>query len=548
MTRSISALKLQVLSEVSAIIHKALDLEEALQEVLRILSSTLAMERATVTLLDSDSGHLVIMASHGLSDEERRRGVYRSGEGVTGTIFRTVKPLHVPDVTCDPLFLDRTGARSGKDCKISYTGVPIILNNEPIGVLSVDRLFGEETSVQEDIEFLTVLATLIAQFIRLNEAVRAREEELRRENVNLKYQLSKEARGLYIVGKSTPMQEVERQVAKVAPTRATVLLLGESGTGKTLIARIIHDLSERKANPFVKVNCASIPENLLESELFGYERGAFTGATGSKAGRFEDADKGSIFLDEIGELSLGLQAKLLRVLQDREFERLGGNRTIRTDVRILTATNRDLKELVDQGRFRLDLYYRLNVFPITVPPLRRRKEDVIGLLNHFLRKMAHEYGRDLYFSPEALSLLNAHDWPGNVRELENMVERLVIMAEANRIDAGLIKLAMADAKQTPLPGAMPLAAGMEAAASPGVVLDGEAPAARGRKPSLLEMERAEIINALKENDWIKRRAGIALGLTERQIGYRIRKFNLEERVATERTRCRNMNQVHPRKD
>ncbi|BBD08206.1 sigma 54-interacting transcriptional regulator [Desulfovibrio ferrophilus] len=534
MSRSISALKLQVLSEVSAIIHKALNLEEALQEVLRILSSTLSMERATVTLLDRDSGHLVIMASHGLSEQERQRGVYRSGEGVTGTIFRTVKPLHIPDVTCDPLFLDRTGARSSQDCRISYTGVPIILNNEPIGVLSVDRLFSGETTVQEDIEFLTVLATLIAQFTKLNEVVRAREEELRRENVTLKYQLSKEARGPYIVGKSPPMQEVERQVAKVAPTRATVLLLGESGTGKTLIARIIHDLSDRKTNPFVKVNCASIPENLLESELFGYERGAFTGATGSKAGRFEDANKGSIFLDEIGELSLGLQAKLLRVLQDREFERLGGNRTIRTDVRILTATNRDLRDLVDQGRFRLDLYYRLNVFPLTVPPLRRRKEDVIGLLNHFLRKMAHEYGRDLYFSPEALTLLNNHDWPGNVRELENMVERLVIMAEANRIDAQLIGLAMEPESTRITPESHSSEPAPQA----------QHQTSQGRKQSLKEIERAEILNALRESNWIKRRAGVALGLTERQIGYRIKKFGLEERVATERMRCRSVNQMN----
>ena len=537
MSQSISAMKLQVLSDVSAIIHKALDLEAALHEVLRILSSTLSMERATVTLLDPDSEHLVIMASHGLSDEERRRGVYRSGEGVTGTIFRTAKPLHVPDVTRDPLFLDRTGARATQHQRIAYTGVPIILNNEPIGVLSVDRLFGGEISVQEDIEFLTVLATLIAQFIRLNETVRAREEDLRRENVTLKYQLSKEAQGLYIVGKSQSMQDVERQLAKVAPTKATVLLLGESGTGKTLIARIIHELSERKANPFIKVNCASIPENLLESELFGYERGAFTGAAGSKAGRFEDANRGSIFLDEIGELSLGLQAKLLRVLQDREFERLGGNRTIRTDVRILTATNRDLKTLVDQGRFRLDLYYRLNVFPITVPPLRRRKEDVVGLLNHFLHKVTREYGRDLYFTPQALTLLNGHDWPGNVRELENLVERLVIMAEGNRIDRRHIELAMVpEACALPQEGGEAPAAGMATGLAAGI--EPCDPALGARKRSLKEMERDEVVNALRENDWIKRRAGIALGLTERQIGYRIKKFNLEDEVAAGRMRCR----------
>ncbi|WP_461208573.1 nif-specific transcriptional activator NifA [Desulfocurvus sp. DL9XJH121] len=534
MDTSISALKIQVLSDVSAIIHKALDLEAALQEVLRILSSTLSMERATVTLLDPDSEHLVIMASHGLSDEERKRGVYRSGEGVTGTIFRTMRPLHVPDVSHDPLFLDRTGARASKHERISYTGVPIILNNEPIGVLSVDRLFGGGNTPEEDIEFLNVLATLIAQFIRLNETVRAREEDLRRENVTLKYQLSKEAQGLYIVGKSPSMQEVERKLAKVAPTKATVMLLGESGTGKTLIARIIHELSERKSNPFIKVNCASIPENLLESELFGYERGAFTGASGAKAGRFEDANKGSIFLDEIGELSLGLQAKLLRVLQDREFERLGGNRTIRTDVRILAATNRDLKTLVDKGSFRLDLYYRLNVFPITVPPLRRRKEDVVGLLNHFLRKVAREYGRDLFFTPPALALLNQHDWPGNVRELENLVERLVIMAEGNRIDLDHIKQAIVP-ESCVLPQENGEAAPAQAWGGPEAAV---APAPAPPIKSLKDTEREEVVRALRENSWIKRRAGEALGITERQIGYRIRKFGLEEDVAAGRMRCR----------
>jgi len=529
MPPSLTQLKLQVLSEISTIIHKALDLGQALKEALRILSASLAMERATVTMLDRDTGELVIMASHGLTDEERRRGVYKTNEGATGKIFRTAAPLHIPNVCNDPLFLNKTRARDGGARPVSYTGVPIILGNETIGVLSVDRLFGQGVDVREDIDFLNVVATLLAQMFRISETVRQREEELRRENVTLKYQISKETRGLYIVGASTPMQEVERQIEKVAPTKATVLLLGESGTGKTLIARIIHDLSERKAHPFVKVNCASIPENLLESELFGYEKGAFTGATSSKPGRFEDAHRGSIFLDEIGELPLPLQSKLLRVIQEREFERIGGNRTITVDVRILAATNRDLRELVDQGDFRLDLYYRLNVFPITVPPLRRRKEDVPGLLNHFLRKMAHEYGRNLFLTPGALDFLTVRDWPGNVRELEHLVERLVIMAEGDRIDEHMVRLALDPGAGAATESDGPAPARF--AAAPGAL-----PA---RKQSLKEMERAEIITALREAGWIKRRAAEALGLTERQIGYRIRKFDLEDRVASERIRLRN---------
>ena len=345
-------------------------------------------------------------------------------------------------------------------------------------------------------------------------------DELKRENVSLKYQLSKETRGLYIVGRSTAMQDVERHIARVAPTKATVLLLGESGTGKTLIGRIIHELSDRRSHPFIKVNCASIPENLLESELFGYEKGAFTGAAGSKAGRFEDAHKGSIFLDEIGELPLGLQAKLLRVLQDMEFERLGSNRTRRVDVRILAATNKNLEALVDTGHFRADLYYRLNVFPLRVPPLRERKEDVTRLLNHFLDKVAREYGRTLSFTPEALDLLRGYDWPGNVREMENLVERLVIMADGQRIDSHLIEPSLH------LTG--------KEAATPQPVLDGEV----ARRPSLRDMEKNEVLSALRRSGWVQRRAAEMLGLTQRQMGYRVKKYHLEELVARERVRAR----------
>ncbi|WP_461210211.1 sigma 54-interacting transcriptional regulator [Desulfocurvus sp. DL9XJH121] len=525
MTRSLSALKLQALSEISATIHKALDLEQALEEMLRVLSRTLHMERGTITLQDPANGSLAIMAAHGLSPEERSRGVYHMDEGVTGRIFRTMRPLHVPDVDADPLFLDRTGARGTKAGeRISYTGVPIVMNNEPIGVLSVDRLFSDDVSVEEDIEFLTVLATLVAQFIRLNEAVRQREERLKNENAALLYQVSKEGKGPYIVGKSPPMAEVERQAAKVAPTPATVLLLGESGTGKTLIARIIHELSDRRSGPFVKVNCTSLQESQLEKEIFGHENGSEASARPS---RFEEAAGGTIFLDEVGELPPALQAKLLRVLQDRKFERPGSNRTISSDVRIIAATNHDLRELADQGRFRLDLYYRLNVFPIALPPLRNRKEDVQGLLNHFLHNASRAYGRDLYCTPQALDLLHQHDWPGNVRELENMVERLAIMSEDGRIGQRLIKLALA----------------AEAAVSRNRRDESRAEEeAAGQhsqgKPTLREMERNEILLALSESNWIKRRAGEALGLTERQIGYRVRKYGLEERVLSERRRLR----------
>ncbi len=513
----LASLKLKVLADISNVINKALDLEQSMNEVLAILSDNLSMKRATITLMDRTSGALVITASHGLTQEERRRGVYRLGEGVTGKIFETARPYIVPDVHNDPLFLDKTGARKVERDRISFLGVPILLHGSPIGVLNVDRLFGDEVSFDEDVEFLNVVATLIAQFISLNEQVEEKVDELKRENVSLRYRVSKEIKGPYIVARSPVMLDVERQVERVAPTRATVLLLGESGVGKTLIARVIHDLSDRVNFPFVKVNCASIPETLLESELFGYERGAFTGATNSKAGRFEEANKGTIFLDEIGELPMGLQAKLLRVLQDREFERLGSNLTRRVDVRIIAATNRDLEESVENGTFRQDLFYRLSVFPVRIPALRERKEDVVGLLNHFLGKVANEYGRQIAFDIDALEMLRRYDWPGNVREMENLIERLVIMAESSRIEAGFL---------------LPLLASTGAAAGGGGgVLDSS-------QHSLKDMERNEVVNALKRAGWVQYKAAEDLGLTPRQMGYRVKKFGLENMVASERARYR----------
>ncbi|MGE4297758.1 MAG: sigma 54-interacting transcriptional regulator [Desulfovibrionaceae bacterium] len=520
MALSLQNLQLKVLAAISQIIDKALDLEESLHEVLRILSETLSMKRATITLAERETGQLVITASHGLTKDEKARGVYRFDEGVTGRIFRTASPYFVPDITKEPLFLDKTGARKIEKDRLSFIGVPILLHGAPIGVLNVDRLFTDDVPPDEDIAFLTVVATLIAQFISLNDQFRAKVRSLEQENVSLKLRVSKESKGPYIVGRSIAMLEVEKQMQRVAPTKATILLLGESGTGKTLIARIIRDISDRKHFPFVKVNCASIPDNLLESELFGHEKGAFTGATSSKPGRFEEADKGTIFLDEIGELSMGLQAKLLRVLQEKEFERLGSNRTRTVDVRIITATNRDLAQLVESGGFREDLFYRLSVFPIHVPPLRERKEDVVGLLTHFLGQVNREYGRALTLAPEALGLLRRYDWPGNVREMENLIERVAIMADGDCITDEHIRPYLGGESCRDALCEFP-----------------NAP----RPETLKDVERNEVVRALRQNGWIQYKAAEALGLTPRQMGYRVRKFNLEPLIATERAKERNGN-------
>ena len=512
MNAKISELELKVLFEISQIIGQALNLEQTLEAILGILSDSLSMKRATVTLRDDEPGCLRICASHGLSAEEKNRGVYRHNEGITGLIFQTAQPYVVPDISKEPLFLDKTRSRRFEKKRLSFIGVPIILHGQPVGVLNVDRLFDEEVSSEEDVRFLSIVATLIAQFVSLNNQVKAREADLRRENRSLKAELSERYNHFFMVGKSPAMLEVQRLIEKVSPSRASILLLGESGTGKTLIARIIHELSTRARYPFIKVNCASLPETLLESELFGYEKGAFTGASSSKAGRFEDADGGTIFLDEIGELPLSIQVKLLRFLQEREFERLGSTRTKKVDVRIIAATNKDLAEATKEGTFREDLYYRLNVFPIQVPHLKDRREDIPLLINYFLEKASREYGRRLYLSPQAMGALMQYDWPGNVREMENLIERLAIMVDGNRIDLKDLPSYLFPVNRK-------------------VEFDHLASLSR-----LEEIERREIVAALERNNWIQSQAAKDLGLTLRQIGYRIKKFNLEMMITERRNR------------
>ncbi len=505
---SLTQVKLNVLHEISKVIEKALDLDKALEAILKILADSLSMKRGAFSFIEEDSGLLVISASHGLTSQEKNRGVYRMDEGVTGRIFSTGKPFIVPDIAKEPLFLDKTGSRSMEKERISFAGVPVTLQGTTVGVLTVDRLFDQDISLEEDIQLLSIVAAMVAQFVSLNRQVKDREENLRRENQNLKTRLSSSFQRFFIVGKSSSMLQVRQMMEKVAPTRATVLLLGESGTGKTLIAGIIHELSERGKFPFIKVNCASLPENLLESELFGYEKGAFTGAERSKPGRFEEAHRGTIFLDEIGEMPAGLQAKLLRFLQEREFERLGGVKTHRVDVRVIAATNKELDKEVQEGRFREDLYYRLNVFPIWVPSLRERREDIPSLINHFLDKMAREYGRRLVLSNSSLDYLVEYEWPGNIREMENLMEKLSIMSEGQIV-------ALKD-----LPSDM-----QQEKVCPGKVQE------QARDHSLLDMEKKEILSALQRNSWIQSRAARELGLTQRQMGYRIKKFNLEEYVS-----------------
>jgi len=507
--------KLQALAEVCKLIGQVVHLDTTLGRILKVLHHILHMERATLVLLDTTRQRLVIRASHGLTVEEERRGIYGLSEGICGQIFQSGLPCIVPDINSEPLFLNRTGARSQiKKERLSFLGVPIQVEKKSVGVLTVDHLFGPDVSFEEDMSFLEILATLIGQFLVLHDAISRKEEKLIEENRSLKAELHSRFNRHYIIGDSPAMQEIYWLIEKIAPSKATVLLLGQSGTGKELVARALHETSTRKDKPYIKVNCAALPENLLESELLGHDKGAFTGATATKPGKFELADGGTVFLDEIGELPILLQAKLLRVIQEQQFERIGGTRTLTVDVRIIAATNVDLQANVEQGLFRSDLYYRLNVVPIQLPALHERRGDIPLLIDHFLRASNERNNRDVKLTRDALDFLTAYDWPGNVRELQNFIERLVILADRQIIQTEMLKTHLSGIS-TPAPqSSAPLTL---TAQQPHTVRD-----------SLEDLERQAIEASLRRNGWVQARAARELGLTQRQIGYRIKKFNLSK--------------------
>jgi Nif-specific regulatory protein len=493
--------ELTAIFEVSKVLTTSFDLDKNLSSVMSTLGTLLEMQRGCVFLLDSLSNELRIVAAHGLTKENIERGKYRIGEGIVGRVIEKRIPMVIPNIGKEPLFLNKTGSRPEKD-GISFLCVPIMIKNEVLGVLSVDRIYSKKQgSVDDDLRVLKIVASLIAQFIKLWESY----EKIEKEKENLKRELKGKYSIQNIIGQSDRMQEVFEAVYRVAPSKATVLLRGESGTGKELIAKAIHYMSPRSKGPFIKFNCASIPEGLLESELFGHEKGAFTGAISSRSGKFELAHKGTIFLDEIGDLPPVLQPKILRVLQEKEFERVGSEKTIKVDVRIITATSRNLEHLVAQGKFREDLYFRLNVVPLFLPPLREREEDIPILIEHFLEKFNREYNRSIVLDKSALQVLYNYTWPGNVRELENTIERLVIMSRSDKVTALDLPVSLSIRRTRSATSSKSLTASVE------------------------EIERANILDALEKTGWVQAKAARILGITPRQIGYKIKKYGLEEK-------------------
>ena len=505
--------ELATLYEISKAIHSSLDLEKVTREVLDVLHKRMGMERGTLTLLDSRTGELIIEVAEGLGKAEIERGRYRVGEGITGKVVEAGEPIVVPNVGNEPLFLNRTKSRGDiKRSNISFICVPIKLDKKTIGALSVDRLFQENISFEEDIRLLSIIASIVAQAVHIHQIHEKEKEKLTNENLLLKRELKKKFHPANMIGESKRMTEVYEAIGQVSQSRATVMLRGESGTGKERVAHAIHYNSNRADAPFIKISCAALPETLLESELFGYEKGAFTGAMMNKMGRFELAHSGTLFLDEIGDISPGTQVKLLRVLQEKEFERVGGTHTIRVDIRLIAATNKDLEAEVRAGKFREDLYYRLNVIPIFLPPLRERKEDIPALANHFLLKANHENLKDVhFFSDDAMDYLIHYDWPGNVRELENAIERAVVLCKSDTLTPELF----------PIPGIKKHA--LESPRVSGALSDGAHLSMTG---TVAEIEKKMIRDALASAGGNKRKTAQMLGITERILGYKIKTYSI----------------------
>ncbi|MDR1326503.1 MAG: sigma 54-interacting transcriptional regulator [Treponema sp.] len=505
--------ELELLFDITRTFDKYVELQAALGPLLSLLEMRAELTRGMVTLLDRSTGLLKIEEACGLTHEEKQRGIYRLGEGLVGRVFESGQTITVPDLSKESRFLNRAKNRTRADMAgLSYYCVPIRSGDGVIGTLSAERRIQDiapETQIVRDRAFLEKISSIIADSAKLRQRILdERFRSIQREEAVVRrgtIEGGRIAEGSKLIGTSNALRDMYELLCQVAASNATVLLTGESGTGKELVANEIHRLS-RRVGELVKINCAALPESIIESELFGHEKGAFTGATSQRKGRFELAHRGTLFLDEIGEVSPQTQVKLLRVLQERELERVGGTATIKVDVRLIAATNRNLEEAVQEGRFREDLYYRLNVFPVRVPSLRERTSDIMLLADYFTEKYATRNNKTVSrISASAIELLTRYSWPGNVRELENCVERAVILSSDAVIHAYNLPPSLQSAVSTKTEPTTTLSAAL----------------------SRLEKELIEEALTLSEGNMAL--AARRLGITERQIGLRVRHYGIKFR-------------------
>jgi len=495
--------KLKTLLEVHRILDQALILDDAISRIFGLLDERHRLQQCMLSLLDERTREVRVAVAVGVSGRGRAQGRYRLGEGITGRVVHSGRPVVVPQVSDEPLYLNRTGAIMTERDDRAFICVPVNAGGRTIGAMGALVRPQDAPDLNGVCDFISLVAALIGQALRYEQTARTADEAEPAPPARMIAIPHKPDVGS-LIGTSSAILTVLEQALQVAAAKTTVLIRGESGTGKELIAELIHRNSTRAGEPFIKVNCAALPESLIEAELFGHERGAFTGAHARRKGRFELADRGTIFLDEIGEISPATQTKLLRVLQEREFERVGGTETVRADVRLIAATNKDLERAISEGTFREDLYYRLNVFTIFMPPLRERKTDILLLADHFVEKYAREHNKTVKrISTPAIDMLMSYHWPGNVRELENCIERAVVVCD----DAVIHGHHLPPTLQT--------------AEGSGTISTGSLTS------SVAALEREMIVEALKTTRGNQARAAKLLQVSERVINYKVKKFGID---------------------
>ena len=497
--------ELVLLFDISQRLIQSKELKNDLSGILEMLVRYLNAERSFLTIFNRESESILIEAAYGYSTAQQARGKYKLGEGIIGRVVEMSRPVVIDKISKSSLFLNRTGQELTKDGQeLSFICTPIIEEGKVTGTLNVIRIYNPHISYDEDSQLLSIIGSMISRSVRNKQERLEEMEVLRQKNFQLQNQLEKDFRPGNIVGNSSKMRDVYSLVNMVAETNSTVLIRGESGIGKELIADSIHFSSPRAKKNFIKVNCSALPDTLIESELFGHEKGAFTGAEARRKGRFELADGGTIFLDEIGDIPLSTQVKLLRLIQQREFERLGGTETIKIDVRIICATNRNLEELIQNNEFREDLYYRINVFPIFVPPLRDRRNDIPSLVDHFIEKFnKRNNAKVIRITTSALNMLMVYRWPGNIRELENCIERACILCKDNVIHS------------YDLPPSLQTADSTNTKASGGLTYTVE------------QVEKQLIREALVSSKGNIAKAADELKVTERMLGIRLKKYDID---------------------
>ncbi|PLA75363.1 sigma-54-dependent Fis family transcriptional regulator [Hydrogenovibrio sp. SC-1] len=544
-----------VIKEAAEQIEKAYEPDKAVHTILSLISRQMGLNRGRVLLQENTSGFLYTAYAYGLTKQEIAQGRFAISEGISGKVMHSGSPIIVSDIDKEDDYLFRTVERSTLPQEtVAFIALPIIRNGVTVGVLAVNRLSKRPRSLDRDLSVLKLMSLFISEILAVNAMIEQQTQYLKEENEQLRAMALGQGSQYGIIGESAALRSALNKVSRATNTAVTVMLKGESGTGKERFSRMLHLASHRQDGPFIAINCAAIPPDLLESELFGHEKGAFTGATQTKQGKIELANNGTLFLDEIGDLDFGLQAKLLRVLEERCVTRVGGTKQIHVDTRIIVASHKDLHEAVNGGRFRLDLFYRLNVFPIELPPLRERDGDIRLLARHFLNQANQEYHTSTIFDKGTMTFLEAYEWPGNIRQLENVVKRAVLMADKGRlITAKLIEKIIQEESAIihgghvkplenelnppptveswptqPDPNRASAASGYPPPQNNPQVWPNSQQTPDGKRAywPVSEDESAQLKQALEMARGNKTRAALLLNMTPRQFSYRMKKLDL----------------------